>query len=155
VSPSPLGGAIRREAFITSSSGRSRVRSVYARIRNCAARRDEKPRRAESGPREVSARAPTQLPQRVTVATVQTRTQSRFPAGPPRQKARLAARAGRARETGRRGASGPGKVRETSSLGRREKPRRPTANAKATLEVRGQTRSAGPTASQKLAPSPW
>jgi len=38
---------------------------------------------------------------------------------------------------------------------RRDKPRRPTAKAKATLEVRGQTRSAGPTASQKLAPSPW
>lgn len=53
------------QAYITSSSGRSRVRSAHTRsgterqgaIRNRA--------RAESGPRGVSTRAPTQLPQRV------------------------------------------------------------------------------------------
>jgi len=103
------------------------------RIRNCAVRCDEKPRRAESGPRGVSIRALTQLPQRVWVATARTRTQSRFPAGPPRQKASPAARARRAREPWPRGASGPGKVRETSSLGRREKPRHPAAKAKGNL----------------------
>ena len=54
-----------REAYITSSSGRSRVRSVQTRNRNCATKRDQKPRRVESGPRDVSTCAPTQLPQRL------------------------------------------------------------------------------------------
>lgn len=68
---------------------RSRVRSVthepgaerQAAIRNRT--------RAESGPQDVSTCVPTQLPQRVLVATAQTRTHWRFPAGPPRQKASL------------------------------------------------------------------
>jgi hypothetical protein len=50
-----------RKAYITSSSGRSRVRSAHER-KNCEARRDQKPRPAKSGVREVSTRASTQLP---------------------------------------------------------------------------------------------
>jgi hypothetical protein len=104
---SPPGGESRREAYITSSSGRNRIRSVSYEpgterpgvIRNRA--------RAESGPRNVSVRAPTQLPQRVLVATAQTRTLSRFPAGRPRQKAQPAARVGYATESRWRGGSGP------------------------------------------------
>jgi len=65
VPSSPQRGASRGEAYLTSSSGRSRVRSVHTRIRNCAARRDQKPRRTESGARDVSTRTPTQLPQRL------------------------------------------------------------------------------------------
>lgn len=83
-----------RKAHLTSSSDRSRVRLSFTKkgverqgvMRNHA--------RAESGPRDVSTRAPTQSPQRVLVATAQTRTQSRHPAGPPRQKARFACEAG-------------------------------------------------------------
>ena len=86
--PSPRRGASRAQAYVTSSSGRSRVRSVHARIRNCAARRDQKPRPAESDPREVSNRGSTQSPQRVSVATAPTRTPAPHPAGRPRQKAR-------------------------------------------------------------------
>jgi hypothetical protein len=124
------------EAYITSSSGRSRVRSAHTRsgterqgaIRNRA--------RAESGPRGVSTRAPTQLPQRVSVATAQTRTQSRVPAGRPRQKARFAARTGRARESQLREGSGPGKVRETSSLERSRKARSLRCKTKSNLRVK-------------------
>ena len=106
-----------REAYITSSSGRSRVRSVHPRKRSGAARRDQKPRRAESGPRDVSTRAPTQLPQRVSVATAQTRTQSQFLAGRPRQKARFAARTRRVTELRPRGESEPRQSSSTSSDG--------------------------------------
>lgn len=106
-----------REAYVTSSSGRSRVRSVHARIRNCAARRDQKPRPAESDPREVSNRGSTQSPQRVSVATAPTRTPKPFPAGRPRQKARFAARTRRVTELRPRGESEPRQSSSTSSDG--------------------------------------
>jgi hypothetical protein len=83
ISPAPLAGVVSGQ--FTHETGAER----QGAIRNRA--------RAESGPRGVSTRAPTQLPQRVLVATAQTRTQSRFPAGPPRQKAPVV-RATRARK---------------------------------------------------------
>jgi hypothetical protein len=122
ISPVPLAGVVSGQ--FTHESGTER----RGAIRNRA--------RAESGPRTVSIRAPTQLPQRVLVATVQTRTQSRFPAGQPRQKASLAARARRAREQRPRGASGPGKVRETSSKGRSRKTWSPRCKRESNLRVK-------------------
>ena len=107
ISPVPLAGVVSGQ--FTHEVGTER----RGAIRNRA--------RAESGPRVVSTRAPTQLPQRVLVATAQTRTQSRFPAGRPRQKAQLAARAGRAKESRRRGASGPRQSSQNSSMGGRKK----------------------------------
>jgi hypothetical protein len=106
MSPVPLAGVVSGQ--FSRTKGTVRPGAIRNRVR------------AESGPREVSTRAPTQLPWRVMVATAQTRTQSWFPVGRPRQKAPLEARAGRAKEPRRRGESGLGKVRATSSLGRRE-----------------------------------
>ncbi len=103
ISPVPLTGVVSGQSTYELGTERQGV------IRNRA--------RAESGPRDVSIRAPTQLPQRVLVATAQTRTQSRFPAGRPRQKAQLAVRAGRVMESRRRGASGPRQSPRNSSNG--------------------------------------
>jgi len=57
------------------------------------------------------------------------RTQRNVPVGPPHQKARPA-KAGRERDLAQRGAGESGKARKTSSLGRRVKPRHPTASRK-------------------------
>ena len=76
---------------------RSRVRSVHPNQELSGERRLETARKPSQAHQDVSTCAPTQLPQRVLVATAQTRTQSRFPAGPPRQKAPLA-RTSRARK---------------------------------------------------------
>jgi hypothetical protein len=92
----PLLRASGRQAHITSSSDPEScpVSSHEPGAERRAAIRNRT--RAESGTQEVSTCGPTQLPQRVLVATAQTRTHSRFPAGPPRQKAPLA-RTSRAR----------------------------------------------------------
>ena len=103
ISPVPLAGVVSGQS--TYELGTERPGAIRNRAR------------AESGPRNVSVRAPTQLPQRVLVATAQTRTPSGFPAGRPRQKARFAARTGRAKESGRRGESGPRQSPSTSSNG--------------------------------------
>jgi hypothetical protein len=88
-------------------SGKARIETV------------SKPSQVYGPFRPVSRRS---YPQRVMVATVLTRTQSRFLAGqpPPKGPARYI-RAGRVKETGRRGVSGPGKVRQPPQIGRREK----------------------------------
>ena len=104
ISPAPLAGVVSGQFIHESGAERQGV------IRNRV--------QAESGPRAVSTRAPTQLPQRVMVATVQTRTQSRFPAGQPPPKGPVRPkRAGRARATRRRGVSGPGKARQPPQWG--------------------------------------
>ena len=118
ISPVPLAGVVSGQS--THELGTERQGAIRNRVR------------AESGPRAVSTRAPTQLPQRVLVATAQTRTQSRCRRANPAKRPGSLTRTGRVKAARRRGASGPGKVRQTSSRGRREKTRHPAAKAKAT-----------------------
>jgi hypothetical protein len=77
--------AIRR-AYITSSSGRSRVRPVHesGTVRQGVIRNRAEPSQAHRAFRPMGPRSHRE----VTVATAATRTQSRFPAGQPRQKVR-------------------------------------------------------------------
>ena len=122
ISPVPLAGVVSGQS--TYELGTERPGAIRNRAR------------AESGPRNVSVRAPTQLPQRVLVATAQTRTQSRFPAGRPRQKAQLAARAGRATESRRRGANGPRQSPLTSSNGAACKTTSPRCKSESNVRVK-------------------
>jgi hypothetical protein len=73
------------------------------------------------------------------------------PGGTTPPKGPVKTMAGRARETGRRGASGPGKVRETSSIGRCDKPHHPTAKPTQPerQEVRPVTRGQRPAKSRR------
>lgn len=122
ISPVPLAGVVSGQ--LTHELGTERQGAIRNRVR------------AESGPPGVSTGALTQLPQRVVVATAQTRTQLRFPVGPPHQKASSAARTRRARETRPRGRSGSGKVRETSSMGRPRKASSPYCKSESSLRVK-------------------
>jgi len=73
------------------------------------------------------------------------------PGGPTPPEGPTKTMAGRARETRRRGASGPGKVCETSSIGWGEKPRHPTAKRTQPerQEVRPVTRGQRPAKSRR------
>jgi len=122
--PSPRKRA--RQADITSSSGRCHDRSRFMKsgaerrgvIRNHA--------RAESCWREVSTRQLTQLPRGLRLLLRRPERSRDFRRDDPAKRPGSVKRSGRARESRRRGASGPGKARQTSSIGRLDKPGRPT-----------------------------
>jgi hypothetical protein len=71
--------------------------------------------------------------QRVMAATVAPARDGVSRRDHPAKRPRSLAGSGRAKETKSRGMSEPGKVRKRSSLGRREKPRHPTAKQKSSL----------------------
>ena len=124
----PLYGASRMQANITSSSGRRRSRSSYATKELCGQARSRNRVPAESGPGPVSGLAPMQLPRGFRLLLYyQDAAQCSGGSTPPKGPAR---KAGRERGTAQRGAGESGKARKTSSLGRRVKPRHPTASRK-------------------------
>lgn len=118
-------------ACLTRSSDRSRVQlgSTKSGVERRGVIRNHA--RAELGPRDVSTRAPTQCPKGFGCSCADQNAVASSD-GPTPPKGPLRLRNGRERTARRRGASGPCKVRETSSMGRREKPRPPAARAKAT-----------------------
>ena len=77
--------------------------------------------RAESGPREVSTRAPDAVTPEGIGCYCADQNAVAFPGGPTPPKGPLARTSGRARETERRGVSEPGKARQPLQLRRREK----------------------------------
>jgi hypothetical protein len=99
------------------------------RQRSCAARREVRNRvRTESGSRSVSGLWLMQLPRGFRLLLYyQDAAQCSGGSTPPKGPAR---KAGRERGTAQRGAGESGKARKTSSLGRRVKPRHPTASRK-------------------------
>ena len=102
----PLAGVVPGQ--FTHESGAER----RGAIRNRA--------RAESGSREVSTRAPTQLPRGLwlLLRRPERRRVSRW--ADPTKRPRLLAQARRVKEARLRGVSEPGKARQPSQLGRRE-----------------------------------
>jgi hypothetical protein len=133
--PYRVSGA--RQADITSSSGRSRVRSGSRKKELCGQARLEtasEPSQVRGSFRSVYRRS---YPEGL-VATAQTRTRLFFLAGPPRQKA-LSSKVDRARK----GKIAAGSERDWQSpstllnLGRRDKPRHPTAKPNAVNGIVG------------------
>ena len=125
---SPLRGA-SRDRQISPVPLDGVAADPVLRQRSCAARRELRSRvRAESDPRPVSGLALMQLPRGFRLLLYnQDAAQCSGGSTPPKGPAR---KAGRGRDTAQRGAGEPGKARKTSSLGRRVKPRHPTASRK-------------------------
>jgi len=115
ISPAPLDGVVPVQSY---ESGAERRGAIRNRVR------------AESGLGVVSAPLLIQLPRGLWLL-LESQHVSTYPGGTTPPKRLLSTREERVTETGARGTSESGKARKRSYLGRREKPRHPTAKANA------------------------
>ena len=127
----PLRGASRRQANITSSSGRRRSRSSYATMELCGQARSRNRVRAESGPGLVSSPVSMQLPRGLWLLLYDQDAAKRTGRS-TLPKGLALKRAGRERGATRRGAERVWQSSGNSSLGRSRKTRSPNCKSKAT-----------------------